>query len=214
MAAAAADLAANPRRTAAPVAAPVAAPAAERTVAFPTAAEREDRTARRGQTRTSRLDWALRIAAVIAIVAVGAWGLNLQRQLEAAQRFDRAVALVVQAAREPGASTLALAAAEGATANGVAAVKPDGSVVLALHDLAATSGTQVYEAWVIVGKNPVAVGGFTVDGTGTASFTTSPSTTPPGAIIALTLEPNGGNTAPKGPIVSSGVASGSPGQSS
>ena len=36
--------------------------------AFPTAAEREVRRA----ARTSRLDWALRIAAVIAVVAVGA----------------------------------------------------------------------------------------------------------------------------------------------
>jgi anti-sigma-K factor RskA len=214
MAAAAADLAANPRWSAAPVATPVASRAAERTVAFPTAAERDDRT-RRAQTRTSRLDWALRIAAVIAIVAVGAWGLNLQRQLDAAQRFDRAVASVVQAAGQPGASTLALAAAEGAAANGVAAVTADGSVVLAMHDLAATNGSQVYEAWVIVGKNaPLAVGGFTVDSSGTAAFRTVPATTPPGAVIALTLEPQAGSTAPKGPIVSSGVASGAPGPSS
>lgn len=30
----------------------------------------------------------------------------------------------------------------------------------------------------------------------------------PGAVVALTLEPNVGNTAPKGPVVSAGVAVG------
>jgi anti-sigma-K factor RskA len=76
-----------------------------------------------------------------------------------------------------------------------------------MRDLAATSGSQVYEAWVIVGKAaPIAVGGFTVDSSGTASFTTGPATTPAGAVIALTLEPNEGNTAPKGPIIAAGQA--------
>ena len=37
--------------------------------------DRRERTLRAERTRTSRFDWALRIAAVIAIVAVGAWGL-------------------------------------------------------------------------------------------------------------------------------------------
>jgi hypothetical protein len=42
------------------------------------------------------------------------------------------------------------------------------------------------------------------------AFTTRPATTPPGAIIALTLEPNEGNLAPAGPIVSSGATGGPP----
>ena len=52
----------------------------------------------------------------------------------------------------------------------------------------------------------MAVGAFTVDQNGTASFTSGPATTPPGATIAVTLEPKSGNTAPQGPVVSAGVA--------
>jgi anti-sigma-K factor RskA len=86
---------------------------------------------------------------------------------------------------------------------------------MAVRDLAPTSGSQVYEAWVIVGKAaPVPVGGFTVGGDGTAGFTTRPSTTPAGAIIALSLEPSEGSTAPQGPIVSTGQAVAPPAQSS
>jgi hypothetical protein len=173
-------------------------------LAFPTEAQRMARSER---TRTGRFDWALRVAAVIAIVAVGAWGMNLQGELDAARRYDKAVAAVVQAAGQPGAKPVVLTAAAGSTASGIGALRPDGSVVLAMRDLPATSGSQVYEAWVIVGSAaPVAVGGFTVDPRGTASFTTRPATTPPGAVIALTLEPKEGNTTPQGPIVSSGVA--------
>jgi len=224
MAAAAADLAEHPRSaTSVPSAATVAPPAAAPTAsqpaapptAFPAPAKRAERAERRDRVRTGRLDWVLRIAAVVAIVAVGAWGLNLQRQLDQAQRFDRAVAAVVQAAGQPDAKTVVLKSGEGATASGIAAVAADGSVVLAMRDLAATSGSQVYEAWVIVGKQaPVAVGGFTVDSNGTAAFTTRPATTPPGAVIAVTLEPKEGNTAPTGPIVAAGVATAPPAPSS
>ncbi len=156
----------------------------------------------------------LRIAAVIAIVAVGTWGLNLQGQLDAARRYDNAVATVIQTATKPGAKPVILSAAEGSKATGIGAVGSDGSVVLAMRDLTATSGSQVYETWVIVGEEaPVAVGGFTVDQNGTASFTSRPATTPPGATIALTLEPKAGNTAPEGPVVSAGVALAPPGVS-
>jgi anti-sigma-K factor RskA len=221
MAAAAADLAEHPRivpSAAGPGVAPTApaapaspaAPAAP-PVAFPSVSERAGRDDRRTRARTGRLDWVLRIAAVVAIVAAGAWGLNLQRQLDQAQRFDQAVAAVIQAAANPDAKTVVLQAGQGATANGIAAVGPDGAVTLALRDLAATSGSQVYEAWVIVGKQaPVAVGGFTVDSNGTAAFKTHPATTPAGAVIAVTLEPREGNTAPTGPIVAAGVATAPP----
>ena len=214
VAAAAADLA--ERAGARPVVPPAAEGAASATgpvapLTFPS----PEPQARAGRTGASRFDWALRIAAVVAIVAVGAWGLNLQRQLDAAQRFDRAVTAVIQAAGQPGAKSVVLSAAQDATASGIGAVGADGSVVLAMRDLAATSGSQVYEAWVIVGEAaPVAVGGFTVDANGVASFTTRPATTPVGAVIALTLEPNEGNTAPQGPIVSAGIAVAPPAPSS
>ncbi len=225
MAAAAADLASRGNATAEPapvaertvpalVAEPTApagelaarTPAGERTIAFPNASERTARAERRRTGATSRLDWVIRIAAVLAIVAVGAWGLNLQGQLDRARSFDQAVAAVVQAGGQPGARTLALNPAPGHQGSGIAAVAADGSVVLAMRELPATTGTQVYTAWVIVGEQPTAVGDFSVDPSGIRSFTTKPFATPAGATIALTLEPNPGNTAPKGPVVSAGVA--------
>ena len=221
MDAARADLAERPRAAATPApatsaAAPAAPAAAEPPSAppptpptvFPSAAERDARRA----ARTSRLDWMLRIAAVIAIVAVGAWGLGLQRQLDAASRFDQSVAAVLDAAARPGSQAVILTPAEGKQGKGIAAVGPDGAVTMALRDLPATSGAQVYTTWVIVGKNaPVAVADFTVDSNGIASVTTRPAPTPPGAIIALTLEPNAGTSAPKGEIYATGVAPGAPG---
>ena len=204
MAAAAADLAARSERTGAP-----AAPG--RTIAFPPAAERAERAERRSERGATAFDWALRIAAVIAIVAVGAWGLNLQGQLDRARGFDQALAAVVQAAGEPGAKVAVLSAQKDQHGSGIAAVAADGSIVLAMRDLQATSGSQVYAAWVIVGSAaPVPVGDFTADTSGTRAFTTKPAPTPAGATIALTLEANPGNTAPKGPIVSAGVATAPP----
>lgn len=228
MAAAAADLAANPRTaagsaTSAPWAAASSAPSvpsvptapspvAARTsaaatspataqITFPSAAER---TARSGRRRTGAFDWALRIAAVLAIVVSGAYALNAQGQLDRARAFDQAVAAVVEAGQQPGATTVVLAQQKDQHGSGIAAVSPDGSVVLAMRDLQATSGSQTYTAWVIVGKTPVNVGDFSVDASGTRAFTTKAVPTPAGATVAVTLEPTPGNPVPEGPIVSAG----------
>ncbi len=151
----------------------------------------------------------MRIAAVVAIVALGGWNLLLQNDLNGARRFDQAVATVISAAAEPGSKSVVLAPGENSQASGIAAVRPDGSVVLAMRGLPATSGSEVYETWVILPESaPVAVGGFTVDANGVATFTTRPADAPPGATIAVTREPKAGNTAPEGPVVSAGVAVG------
>ena len=212
MAAAAADLAqrsgVEPSSIAVPTAAAggpaaPASPAGGTTIPFPSPADRADRVAR----RTSALDWAVRIAAVVAIVVLGGWNLVMQGQLADARAYDRALAAVVDAAAKPGSQTVVLAPAKDSRAAGIAAVEPDGSVVMAMRDLAPTAGTQVYEAWVIVGKAaPIAVGGFTVGPAGTAAFMTNPVNTPPGSTIALTLEPTAGSTAPRGSVVSAGVS--------
>ena len=194
---------ASPPRVAAPVASPAAAPGP--TVQFPSAAARAERAPRRPYS----FGWAARIAAVVAIVILGGWNLILQGQLSDARAYDRALADVIDAAGKPGSQTVVLTPTKDSRGSGIAAVEPDGSVVLALRDLPATAGTQVYEAWVIVGKAaPVPVGGFTVGPTGTAAVTTQPVPTPPGSTIALSLEPSPGSTAPRGTVVSTGVSTG------
>lgn len=176
---------------------------------LPAGAERAERAIRRPPARP--LDWVLRVAAVVGIVALAGWNLLLQGQLNAARSYDDAVAAVIEAAGEAGSRTVILTPGQGQAddgARGIAAVRADGSVVLAVRNLAATSGAEVYETWMIAGETaPVPVGSFTVSSDGTGTFTTRPTDAPPGAVIALTLEPNAGNTTPTGPIVASGVAS-------
>jgi hypothetical protein len=203
MAAAAADLAERPREVAETAAQSIPGPSAP--IPFPAEADRSAAVQPRLLPRR-RLDWALRIAAVVAIVAAGAWGLNVNSQLERAHAFDQAIASVVEAAGQPGARTVVLNAQKNFSSSGIAAVQPDGSVVIAMLDLPATTGGKVYTAWVIVGSEaPVAVGDFAVGSSGPNALRTKPATTPAGSTIALTLEPNAGNTAPKGDIVSAGV---------
>lgn len=216
MAAAAADLAARGGATAetptiatatAPPLAPTApaappAPAAPATpVAFPTA---EERAARRGRTTTG--GWLLRIAAVLAIALLGGWNLLLQNDLGAARRYEQNVATVLATASQPGALT-AILTADGGTGSGLAAVDANGAVAMAMRDLAPTSGSSVYEAWVIGSDGvPVPLGGFTVDSSRTAYFAASGLPTADGIVLALTLEPGPGAATPTMPIITKGVA--------
>jgi anti-sigma-K factor RskA len=194
MAAAAADL---EDRTAVPTAAaPTPVP-----IPFPSESERTDR-----RTRTSTVTWILRIAAVLAIVALGGWNLLLQNQLSASQAYERSVAAVLDAAAKPGSLTAVLTPADG-TGSGLGAVTADGVVTLAMHDLAPTTGSTVYTAWAIGGDGvPVALGDFTVGSTGTGAFDARTAPIASGTVLALTREPTGGAQSPTGPVVSKGVA--------
>jgi anti-sigma-K factor RskA len=174
-------------------------------IAFPSAAERESR----GRTRSDRIGWAMRIAAVVAIVVLGGWNLLQQNELTTARRFDQAVSRVIRAAAQPGSQAVVLTPTENSQASGIAVIRPDGSVVLAMRNLPATRGSEVYETWVIVGDAaPVPVGDFRVDDYGIAADTTQPAQAPPGSTIAISREPQPGSTAPVGPIVSTGVGTG------
>jgi anti-sigma-K factor RskA len=216
MAAAAADLAArggaasvSSEATTAPVApaapappAPPSRPAAP--IALPTEAER---AARRGPSTGG---WLLRIAAVLAIALLGGWNLLLQNQLGAAQAYERNVAAVIATASRPGALTAVLAA-DGDTGSGLAAVDAQGNLTMALRDLAPTSGSTVYEAWVIGADGvPVPLGSFQVGSAGVAYFEQSGLPATEGIVLALTREPGPGATTPTMPIISKGVA-GAPG---
>ena len=92
--------------------------------------------------------WALRIAAVLAISALGGWNLLLQTQLNEARQSDRNLAAILDTAVQPGSLTAVLAG-DGGAGSGLAAVDAAGHVAIALHDLAPTTASAVYEAWVI-----------------------------------------------------------------
>ncbi len=195
-------------------AAPAGAPAtsAPAPVPFPTAAERTVRAA----ARPSRLGtWAMGIAAILVVAVLGAWNLQLQgrlnsveQDLAAATAYQQGVARVLAVASQDGAQVAILTATPDAPtrAAGLAATAPDGTVVISMHDLVPTTGTQVYEAWVIVGENaPVPLGGFEVGPAGTGVFSGSTALAEPGAILALTLEAAPGATTPNPPVLTVGA---------
>jgi hypothetical protein len=203
MAAAAADLEARGQEAqgaAAVPAAPAAVPApagagAARPSLFP-----RDR-------RQFGLSWALGIAAVLAIALLGAWNLSLQTQLTNAQAYERQVAAVLDAAARQDALTAVMRSDAADGPAGLAAVTSDGVMRIAMRDLAPTTGTEVYEAWLIAGEQaPVPLGEFQVDSTGVGYLEAGGLPTEPGIVLALTREPNADATAPSSTPVSVGTA--------
>jgi hypothetical protein len=184
-------------------------PAAERT---PPAAERTQPVAdvirpfeRR---RPSNRGWALAIAAVLAIIALGGWNVRLQQQLNDAQAYQQQVASVIDAAQQPGALTAVLRAAAPGDPGGLAAVTSDGSLKLAMRDLGPTSGTEVYEAWVIPADGvPKALGHLALREGGVGYLEAGGLPTEDGMVVAITREPRAGMTAPSGAPISAGKAS-------
>lgn len=208
MAAAAADLEARrsgggvPPVAALGTQAAPAAPAVAEPTPFPSADERNARATR----KTSPATWAVRIAAVLVIGLLGAWNLLLQGQISAAQTHEDNVAAVLDVASQPGAFTAVLAPATSGGPRGIAAMSPSGDMAMAVRDLAPTSGSEVYEAWVIGADGvPVPLGGVPVGTAGTAFYAGAGLTAEPGAVLALTLEPGPGATAPSSAPVSSGT---------
>jgi anti-sigma factor RsiW len=150
---------------------------------------------------------AVSLAAAIAVVALGAWNVQLQNDVASLTAYRNGVVEVLRQAAEPGAQLAVLVPPEGSGPSGLAAVGADGKVAIVVRDLAPTSGTQVYEAWLIAGTAPpVPIGGFAVVGTGSASFTAAHAPLGPGVVVALTLEDGPGAQTPKLPIIVSGAA--------
>ncbi len=163
------------------------------------------RTLGREWLAVPRATWAVRAAAVVVVVALGAWNLALQAQVGGLERFRDGVAAVARAADTPGSVTALLTSSDGAAAHGVATIRADGTLLMAVTGLPPTAGSEVYEAWLIpAGAAPRPAGSFTVGPDGTALLVTGRAAPLTGATVALTREPGPGATTPTLPIVSSG----------
>jgi hypothetical protein len=177
-------------------------------IPFPTPAER----AARAERRTRPLTWLVRIAAVVAIVALAGWNVLLQQQLGTARDYDAAVAAVIRTAGEQGAQSAILHPAAANGPEGIAALSPAGDLTIAMRNLSPTTGNEVYEAWAIVpgGAAPQPIGSFQVgsNGTGVISGVKAPAVA--GVTFAFTREPGPGATAPTQPILSVGIAAAPP----
>ncbi len=158
--------------------------------------------------RPARLGWALGLAAVLAIAALGAWNLSLRSDLDAATAYRQHVEQVLTAAARTGSHSAILSSKENPAIGGLAVVASDGSVQVIMRGLAPTSGARVYEAWLIAGLNaPVPIGSFTVGSDGSGYLAAGGAPAAAGVTVALTLEPGPGASTPTTPIISAGVAS-------
>lgn len=151
--------------------------------------------------------WGLAaVAAVVAIAVLGAWNLQLRSQVDDLAAYRDGVAAVLHAAAAPGAQIAVLGPADGSATNGLAAVDPAGRLVIAMRNLAPTSGTQVYEAWLIgADGKPVPAGSFAVAASGTGTLTSAVGSAESGVVVALTLEPAPGATTPTLPVLAKGA---------
>jgi hypothetical protein len=158
--------------------------------------------------RPARLGWALGLAAVLAIAALGAWNLSLRSDLESATAYRQHVEQVLTAAARTGSHSAILSSKDDPAIGGLAVVAGDGSVRVVMRGLAPTSGGKVYEAWVIAGQNaPVPIGSFTVGSDGTGYLAAGGGPAAAGVMVALTLAAGPGAKTPTLPIISAGVAS-------
>ena len=159
-----------------------------------------------GAARPRRWSWALGIAAVLAIALLGGWNLSLRSELDQAQAYQRQVTSVIATASEPGALTVVMNAPSGQGPRGLAAVTRSGAMRIAMRELAPTTGSEVYEAWMIeADAAPVALG-FRVGADGTGYLEAAGVSPQPGVVLALTREPRPGATAPSSDPVSVGTA--------
>ena len=142
-------------------------------------------------------------------VALAVWNLQLRDDLAGLTAYRDGVVAVLDKASQPGAELAILSAPEARRPHGCRrGRRPMGRVAMVMRDLAPTSGSEVYEAWLIAGTEaPVPIGGFQVDRSGTASFVDgAPDAGRRRVTLAITREPGPGATTPTLPIIAAGKA--------
>jgi anti-sigma-K factor RskA len=158
------------------------------------------------EERTNVLPFRRRIAvpafaaatAVAALVALGiaVWAGSLSRELDrtraAAAARDQALAVLA----DPAARRVPLT-----TPHGAVVVSPAGRAALVLVDVEPAPPGKTYEIWVIEDGEPRRAGLF--DGAPTRTVVPVARPVSAGAIVAVTLEDEGGVDAPQGPSVTS-----------
>ena len=120
-----------------------------------------------------------------------------RRFLAAAMAAAAACAVVVAAVRpwETGDSQLGFRRYDAKGANATLLVSRSGEAVLAARRLPPLAAGTVYELWVIAGDRAQPAGMFR------GSLATLTRPVPPGATVAVSVEPSGGSSRPTGPLV-------------
>ena len=131
-------------------------------------------------------------AAVAAAVGLGVWAASLSNSLDAERKAASESARIAAILTDAGSTRLPLGGA-GEVVRG-----EDGAAVLVMRDLAAAPPGQDYEAWVIAEGVPARAGLFEGGGQEIVLLERS---VPKGAIVAVTLEPDGGLDQPTGDVL-------------
>jgi hypothetical protein len=192
-----------------PAATPHRNPTPMRVATPPMRSDRSAQDGRRFRGLGLRPAWmAVGLAAVLAVVALGSWNLQLRSEADTLSAYRDGVLQVLDLAAAPGGQLAVLADPDRrTTASGIAGVGSDGRVAVVMRDLEPTAGAQVYEVWLVGADGaPLPIGSFAVGSAGTAAFTTTATGTAAGVVVALTLEPGPGAKTPTLPLIAAGTA--------
>lgn len=141
--------------------------------------------------RALRLTAIAAAAAVAAAIGLGAWAASLSNSLDS-ERSARATEARAAAILVNADSTRVPMGERGELVR-----SPDGDAVMVVRNLAPAPEGQTYEAWVIDSGGPVKAGLF--DGGQAIVLLEEPVAE--GAMVAVTLEPEGGSEQPTGDIL-------------
>jgi len=139
------------------------------------------------------LSVAVAAVAACAAIGVGIWAASLSSSLDSERQAARARAAALSVLADPAAKRVAL---EGG--KGTVAVSPSGTAALVVSELEPAPHGKTYEAWVIEGGEPKRAGLF--EG-GAANAVKLDRRVPTGAVVAVTLERDGGVDAPEGTVL-------------
>jgi anti-sigma-K factor RskA len=125
----------------------------------------------------------LAAAAAVVAIGLGIWAVSLSNDLDATREVNRVLA-------DPGARTIELEGADGRLV-----VSPEGDAALVVRNLDPAPQGQTYQAWVIEGKAaPKPAGLF--NGDDRNDLLLLDQDVPANAVVAVTVEPDGGVDAP------------------
>jgi len=126
------------------------------------------------------------LAAVAAAVAIGLgiWAASLSRELDSARDANAVLG-------DPGARSVALSGATGRVV-----VAPEGRAALVVRGLDPAPSGRTYEIWVITANRARRAGVF--EGGGERNVVVLDRKVPPDAVVAVTVEEDGGVSVPTG----------------
>ena len=162
----------------------------------------------RNPQRHRALTWATRIAAAAALILLSGYSVALQGDLDKAKKAQDEDASLNYMWAQPDTLKAVLTASDGSSASGMAALRPNGHILVRVHGLKPTQGDEVYAVWFGVGQaSPGKVGTLTVDDSGSGYLEVDNVPTSANLQVFVSREPNVSVTKPTGPTVVAGTIS-------